>query len=667
VNKPSLGKLLRGGRGELKINVKELLVGRCALCADSGAGKSWALRRLLEQLFGHALEWVIDIEGEFASLREIGDFTIVGGEHADIPVPRLPSGVGVQEKYEAEVAHLVRDLLALNANVIFDLFDLPSAIDSATRARITKGVIHDPTKAGFVAAFFKALIDLPKKMWVPMIVAVDEAQALAPEDGGNHTPALVPMSNWGTLARKRGQCPIYATNSLSEIANSSIRGFQNHLYGQQALDADNKRAAKNLGLDADGREEIARGLGKGEFICYGPALARQLVKVKVGPVRSTHPKPGEPLGVVPAPSEKVKKVLAALKKRVEALAANPLMTGVDYHDVPTDVLRRRLEAQHVNEARMAGLMVKLREERDALVKELEMARKRVVSKTIVQEVPVLTKKQEKILERLTKTLDGVAKKIAGLQAEAGAIGIAFGGVNKTVSTMTLRVHGAVGTGKTMPDLEAPAPAVKSSEDFAAELMQRHLVMGRDTVRTPTAKPAQVPPLERGEIEPKSRQLLQRLAQYSGFWGVLPRGFLCALVGGHPRSPGFTNRLGALKSAGLIDYERGGGVSITSQGRVGIPPPQPPRNIEENLQELVRGGDLEPKDVELLRAVIVKAPSPVSREALAEILGNHPRSPGFTNRLGALKTRDLIDYVRGGGVCATPYLVLRVEQPVEANG
>lgn len=47
-----------------------LLPERLLITADSGGGKSYVIRKLLEQLFGKVQSIVIDPEGEFASLRE---------------------------------------------------------------------------------------------------------------------------------------------------------------------------------------------------------------------------------------------------------------------------------------------------------------------------------------------------------------------------------------------------------------------------------------------------------------------------------------------------------------------------------------------------------------------------------------------------------------------
>lgn len=52
------------------INLPVLLETRLLVQAGSGGGKSWALRRILEQTAPHVQQLVIDPDGEFATLRE---------------------------------------------------------------------------------------------------------------------------------------------------------------------------------------------------------------------------------------------------------------------------------------------------------------------------------------------------------------------------------------------------------------------------------------------------------------------------------------------------------------------------------------------------------------------------------------------------------------------
>ena len=65
---PTIGKTSDGKA--LHIDVDRLIISRALIQANSGAGKSWAIRRLLEQTHGRVQHLVLDVEGEFYTLRE---------------------------------------------------------------------------------------------------------------------------------------------------------------------------------------------------------------------------------------------------------------------------------------------------------------------------------------------------------------------------------------------------------------------------------------------------------------------------------------------------------------------------------------------------------------------------------------------------------------------
>ena len=60
------------------IDLPTLLKTRSLVQANSGGGKSWLIRRILEQSQGKVQQIVIDLEGEFASLRKKFDYILVG-------------------------------------------------------------------------------------------------------------------------------------------------------------------------------------------------------------------------------------------------------------------------------------------------------------------------------------------------------------------------------------------------------------------------------------------------------------------------------------------------------------------------------------------------------------------------------------------------------------
>lgn len=274
---PTLGTA--GGR-PLGIDVERLLETRALLTASSGWGKSWALRRLIEQTHGRgAMQLVIDPEGEFASLRERFDF-VIAGKGGDCPA----------EPRSADM--LARRLLELGASAVLDLYEL----STADRVR-------------FVRRFLEALVDAPKSLWRPALVVIDEAHMFAPEGGACESRDAV--RGVMTRGRKRGFAGILATQRLAKLDKDSCDAG-NVMVGRYTLDVDVARAAASLGFPKSRFAEIQR-LGRGEFWCYGPALSDDVVRVQVGDVATTHPKSGTHAAAPPAPRGTVVKVLEQLR------------------------------------------------------------------------------------------------------------------------------------------------------------------------------------------------------------------------------------------------------------------------------------------------------------------------------------------------------------------
>src|SRR6266567_2182058 len=93
------------------IDLPTLLKTRLLVQANSGGGKSWLIRRILEQSQGKVQQIVIDLEGEFATLREKYDY-VLAGKDGDTPA-------------EPRSAHLLaKRLLELNVSAIIDLYEL---------------------------------------------------------------------------------------------------------------------------------------------------------------------------------------------------------------------------------------------------------------------------------------------------------------------------------------------------------------------------------------------------------------------------------------------------------------------------------------------------------------------------------------------------------------
>jgi len=160
------------------LSIPSLIDTRLLIQANSGGGKSYAIRRLLEQSHGQVQQIVLDMEGEFGTLREKHDYILVGKE-GDIPA-------NIQT---AEL--LARKLLELNTSAIIDLYELKA---------------HE--RILFVKRFLNSMINAPKNLWHPVMVIVDEAHVFCLEKG--KAESMNSVIDLCTRGRKRGYCAILA-------------------------------------------------------------------------------------------------------------------------------------------------------------------------------------------------------------------------------------------------------------------------------------------------------------------------------------------------------------------------------------------------------------------------------------------------------------------------
>lgn len=123
----------------------------------------------------------------------------------------------------------------------------------------------------------------------------------------------------------------------------------------------------------------------------------------------------------------------------------------------------------------------------------------------------------------------------------------------------------------------------------------------------------------------------------------------------PTSSSFSNNLGALRTAGLIDYPATGSVSLTEAGRQAATFTGAPLTAEA-LWDSIRARVSGPQ-WRILAALIDCYPHPRTKEALAELAEASATSSSFSNNLGALRSLGFLDYPAPGQVVATPLVML----------
>lgn len=135
----------------------------------------------------------------------------------------------------------------------------------------------------------------------------------------------------------------------------------------------------------------------------------------------------------------------------------------------------------------------------------------------------------------------------------------------------------------------------------------------------------------------------------------PKNQVALFAGVSPKSSGYANNLGALRSAGMIDYPGPGLVAITDTGRE-YADEAPGIANDDELHAQVRS-ILPPARWRILEQLISVAPDALDKTTLAESIDVSPRSSGFANNLGALRSLGLIEYPGPGLVAAGDLLFL----------
>lgn len=536
------------------IDLGRLLETRMLVQANSGGGKSWALRRVLEQTAPKVQQLVIDPEGEFSTLRERFDYVICAPHDADaVASPRT-------------AALLARRLLETGVSAILDIYDLKA---------------HE--RQEFVQKFLEALVNAPKALWHPVLIVLDEAHVFAPEKGSaESTGAVIDLA---TRGRKRGQSLCVATQRLAKLHKDVAAEMLNKMIGRTGLDVDVKRAADELGLTPREAFEQLRPLDPGEFYIFGPALSLVPQKIRVGDVSTTHPKAGARLmQAPPAPSTKIKGVLAELADLPQQAEAE-VRTLEDLKRENATLKRSLTVAQKAQPVVDSPELPKLREEAQAL---------RVAVKTATDAY---------------KQADARLRKIAALANVES------------------------------PDIAVPPPVAAAP---------------------PRSMPRPAPPRPRanGHAEPESgitrpqQKLLDKLAwcEDHGIYPA-PKETLAAVAGVSPTSGGYFNNLGALRSAGLIEYPQPGTVGFTDEGRACAVPSDDGRPVHEHWLDVVTTPQRE-----ILEALIGQHPTPMTKDELASQIGVSPTSGGYFNNLGRLRTLGAVDYPQPGRVALTRHVM-----------
>lgn len=566
------------------INLPTLLETRLLVQANSGGGKSYALRKLFEETAPAVQQLIIDPDGEFASLRGHYDYVIAAPRGGDVVA------------HPSSAAVLARRLLELGVSAVLDIYELTS--DDRQR---------------FVAAFLDALTNAPRELWKPVMVALDEAHVYCPQNGS--AIATDAVKDMATRGRKRGQGLVLATQRLSKLHKDVAAEMLNKLIGRTQLDVDVKRAADELGLNARDAMKELRPLKPGEFYAFGPAFALKdngIEKIKIGAVKTSHPKPGSRMmQAPPTPSAAIKKQLGKLGD----LAQQAKREAKTMEDLRAEILELK------KAAKAPAVDAK------ALAEKYELGQ--------LEERKNFARAGTKFLKDLERARDGT-----------------FSAIETAIAALT-KAKNPFDTLAWPFDL---APAPSPLMQHAAKVMQR----ANDSAKDLADFQLRMPAFERAPAKP-SGSASERIIASLNWWRAAgvehPTREQVAFVAGYSVNGHFRNMLGGLKTSGDIDYRPGGRVVLEPALRKDFDRPSYSELIDRVRGVIRNASERKIFDaVEESTRIYVKTNSNaiMTRETVAERAG-YTVNGHFRNMLGHLVTLGALKYPSRGYVALGDFI------------
>jgi uncharacterized protein len=550
-----IGQIVGGKK--LELDLPTLVDTRLLIQANSGGGKSWLLRLVAERAGIQTI--VLDNEGEFASLRETVDVLLVGAGGELTADPR-------------HAALLARRLLEYKVSAVVDLYELKL-----------------PDRRRFVKLFLESLIHLPRDLWRPTLVILDEAHIYCPERGSGDAESTEAVISLMSQGRKRGFAGIIATQRLSKLHKDAAAEANNVIIGRTWLDADQVRAGDALGLSKTDRLKL-RDVGQGEFYAFGPAFGQPgVMHFRSDQVRTTHPRPGQRhLLTAPAPSRAIRGVLGKF---------------ADLPQEADDEIRGLDEARR----RIAELELQIRGVNGS------SGMQRIDSTTVSRAVTAAVERERLVWQR---KMERGSVRLRRLVAALGSTGQSLAKVKELLEETEREwlAPQSVDTASGSPLSQRPERIVKPAPDRTSMVEELN-----GTLK-----------LAAGE-----RRILTALAQY-------PKGRskvqVAVLTGYAAGGGGFNNYLGALRSRGLIEGD-GDRLAISEAGIETLgswePLPSGPALINYWRNRLGKAERL------ILETLTQVYPAGLNKEEVAVRAGYEAGGGGFNNALGRLRTLELV--------------------------
>lgn len=579
-------------------DVAHLIETRLLITSNSGGGKSWLIRRLLEQTAGQIQQIVIDPDGEFATLREQFDFVIAAAHGGD----------ALAHPKTAQL--LARRLLETGVSAILDIYDLKK---------------HE--RQSFVRIFCETLVEAPKHLWHPVLIVLDEAHIFAPESAPAEAKAAV--ADLATRGRKRGFALAAATQRLAKLDKDTAADLVNKLIGRTTLDVDIKRVADELGMTYRQAWEAVHALNPGEFYAVGPAISPAVQRLKVGSVRTTHPKVGDrTLRAPPKPTAAIRAVLPKLA------------------DLPREA---ETEARTVAElkAQVTGLR-----------RELTLAQRAPAAvpgrPAATPDPKLLVAAEERGYQRGWSAAQAAwAQALKTLKSSLGqALESAFQSVMGTLKSAS--VAGASPAAR-KPAGAALSPAARSEP----AVLPAHAGAPRRPVAAAPSRVAAAAAPASGESTEALTGPEQRIVDAIAWLETMTSNPVCqqtavAFLAGYTFGAGsFNNPRARLNGRGLVQYVPGERIRLTEAGRSLAQVPASPLTVEELHRCVLER--LPGPEQRILKPLLASYPNPMAGADVAQAANYVFGAGSFNNPRSRLKSLGLIEYVGQGQLVAASAL------------
>ena len=233
----------KDGDHDVAVDAQELVTGRTCIIAQSGAGKSWGIAVICEQLLQARIGFcLVDTEGEYSSLAERFPLIRIGsGDDCDVEIGR------------ANLREIMREAICSRTAVIFDV----SETDMRDK----------------VAQLADVLYNLESRLKKPFLLILEEADKFIPQSGD----AIKQIEEISRRGRKRGLGLLIATQRPSLVTKNVLSQCNNQIIGKLSIEND----LKAVSLFFSSRKEVAEltELEPGEFFVMG-GLSRGKVKMR---------------------------------------------------------------------------------------------------------------------------------------------------------------------------------------------------------------------------------------------------------------------------------------------------------------------------------------------------------------------------------------------------